>query len=50
MVKKIVIGLLLIVAGTLIGHGIGEIVDNSAFQVIGLGVGLLGATIYGMKG
>ncbi len=53
--KRIVVGLLLIVAGVLIGHGVGQmiseltgksVVDGS--NVIGLGIGLLAAVVYTM--
>ncbi len=53
--KRIVVGLLLIVAGVLIGHGVGlmiseltgkSVVDGS--NVIGLGIGLLAAVVYTM--
>jgi hypothetical protein len=52
---RIVGGLLLIVAGVLIGHGVGlmiseltgkSVVDST--QIIGLGIGLLAAVVYTM--
>ena len=55
MVTRIVGGLLLIVAGVLIGHGVGQIISEltgksvSGAQPIGLGIGLLAAVVYTMK-
>ena len=54
-ISKIIVGFLLIVAGVLIGHGVGlmiseltgkSVVDGS--NVIGLGIGLLAAVVYTM--
>ena len=56
MKSEIKVGLLLIVAGVLIGHGVGlmiseltgkSVVDSS--NIIGLGIGILGAVVYTMK-
>ena len=48
--KKIVVGLLLIVVGVLIGHGVGQMVSvligksvESGISMIGLGIGVLAA-------
>jgi len=50
------LAILLIVAGALIGSGVGQIISMSigksvtgATSVIGLGVGFLAAFVYGMK-
>ena len=52
-IKKIVVGLLLIVAGVLIGHGVGFIISEltgksvvGGMQIFGLGIGLLAAVLY----
>ncbi len=49
-IKRIVVGLLLIVVGALIGHGVGQMVSvligksvESGISMIGLGIGLLAA-------
>ena len=51
--KRIVGGLLLIVAGVLIGSGVGQMTSeltgksvNGPSQTIGLGIGLLAAVVY----
>ncbi len=48
--KKMVVGLLLIVAGVLIGHGVGQMISvligksvESGISMIGLGIGVLAA-------
>ncbi len=48
--KKIVVGLLLIVVGVLIGHGVGQMLSvligksvESGISMIGLGIGVLAA-------
>jgi len=53
--KRIVVGLLLIVAGVLIGHGVGQMISEltgksvvDSFNIIGLGIGLLAAVVYTM--
>jgi hypothetical protein len=50
---RIVGGLLLIVAGVLIGHGVGQLISDltgksvqGSMQVIGLGIGILAAVVY----
>ncbi len=49
-VKRIVVGLLLIVVGVLIGHGVGQMLSvligksvESGISMIGLGIGVLAA-------
>ncbi len=49
-VKRIVVGLLLIVVGVLIGHGVGQMISvligksvESGISMIGLGIGVLAA-------
>ena len=50
--KQFVIGFLLIVAGVLIGSGVGQLISEltgksvSAPSTIGLGIGLLAAVVY----
>ena len=53
--KRFGIGLLLIVACLLIGHGVGQMVSEltgksiqGSSQIIGLGIGLLAAAVYTM--
>lgn len=55
-ISKIIVGFLIIAAGVLIGHGVGlmiseltgkSVVDSS--NIIGLGIGILGAVVYTMK-
>ncbi len=53
--KRIVVGLLLVVAGVLIGHGVGLMISEltgksvvGGTQIIGLGIGLLAAVVYTM--
>jgi len=50
---RIVGGLLLVVAGVLIGHGVGQLISEltgksvqGSMQVIGLGIGLLAAVLF----
>ena len=54
-ISKIIVGLLLIVAGVLIGHGVGLMISEltgksvvGGSQIIGLGIGLLAAVVYTM--
>ena len=54
--KKIVVGLLLIVAGAVIGHGVGQLVSvligksvESGISMAGLGIGLLAAVLMWKK-
>ncbi len=49
-IKRIVVGLLLIVVGALIGHGVGQMISvligksvESGISMIGLGIGVLAA-------
>ena len=50
---RIVGGIFLVVAGVLIGHGVGQLISEltgksvqGSMQVIGLGIGLLAAVLY----
>ena len=50
--SKILVGFLFIVAGVLIGHGVGQMISEltgksveSSSQIIGLGIGILAAAL-----
>ncbi len=56
-IKRFFIGILLVVACLVIGHGVGQMISEltgksveGSSQIIGLGIGILAAAVYTMMG